>query len=268
MGISRDRGSSMSSSGEGLLVEQPQALASPGVHEKVLELVARLPARTVLDAPAGHGALTVQLLEMGKIVTAGDIDIEKFQVNPDQPGLQLVQLNLIAPQLPFPEHTYDLAICIEGIEHLENQWQLIRNLNRVLKPGGFLIISTPNIINFKSRVRFFTEARYEFFKRPMVLGKSIDHDLDTYHIAPISYFEFQFILESCGFAIDELHANIYSSRNILSVILRPLFRAFYRYKCYRDKKRNRGDFAELYETIMTDELYFGETLIVIARKKG
>ena len=250
------------------MIDQPQALASPGVHEKVLEMVSRLSVRTVLDAPVGHGALTAQLLERGKVVTAGDIDIEKFHLNPDQPNLHLVQLNLIAPQLPLPDNSFDLAICLEGIEHLENQWQLVRNLHRVLKPGGFLMLSTPNIINFKSRVRFFAEARYEFFKRPMVLGKSIEHDLNTYHIAPISYFELQFILESCGFAIKELHANIYSSRNILSVILRPLFRAFYRYKCYRDKKRNRGDFAELYETIMSDELYYGETLIVMAQKKG
>jgi SAM-dependent methyltransferase len=250
------------------MTDQPQALASPGVHEKVLDLVARLPARTVLDAPAGHGALTAQLLKSGKLVTAGDIDIEKFQLNPDQSGLQLVHLNLIADQLPIQENSFDLAICLEGVEHLENQWQLVRNLFRVLKPGGHLILSTPNIINFKSRVRYFTEARYEFFKRPLVLGKSIAHDLDTYHIAPISYFELQFLVESCGFAIQELHANIYSSRNFLSAILRPLFRAFYRYKCYRDKKRDRGDFAELYKTIMTDELYYGETLIVVAQKKG
>ena len=250
------------------MTDQPQALASPGVHEKVLDLVARLPARTVLDAPAGHGALTAQLLKSGKLVTAGDIDIEKFQLNPDQSGLQLVHLNLIADQLPIQENSFDLAICLEGVEHLENQWQLVRNLFRVLRPGGYLILSTPNIINFKSRVRYFTEARYEFFKRPLVLGKSIAHDLDTYHIAPISYFELQFLVESCGFAIQELHANIYSSRNLLSAILRPLFRAFYRYKCYRDKKRDRGDFAELYKTIMTDELYYGETLIVVAQKKG
>lgn len=249
------------------MFDQPQALASPGVHEKVLALTTRLPVRTVLDAPAGHGALTGKLLEQGKVVTAGDIDIDKFEVDRGQPNLSLVQLDLIAPQLPLPESSVDLAICLEGIEHLENQWQLVRNLHRVVKPGGYLLLSTPNIINFKSRVRFFIEARYEFFKRPMVIGKSIEHDLNTYHIAPVSYFELQFILESCGFAIEELHANIYSSRNIVSKLLRPLFRAFYRYKCRRDKRRNRGDFGELYETIMGDELYYGETLIIMARKR-
>ncbi|HLO27382.1 MAG TPA: class I SAM-dependent methyltransferase [Geobacteraceae bacterium] len=249
------------------MIDQPQACASTGVHETVLELVTRLPVSTVLDAPVGHGALTARLLERGKVVTAGDIDIEQFDLNPDQPNLQLVQLNLTAPQLPLADDSFDLAVCLEGVEHLENQWQLVRNLHRVLKPGGYLILSTPNIINFKSRFRFFTEARYEFFKRPMVLGKSIEHDLNCYHIAPVSYFELQFILESCGFAIRELHANIYSSKNFVSAFLRPFFRAFYRYKCYRDKKRNRGDFAELYKTVMSDELYYGEILIIMARKK-
>ena len=70
----------------------------------------------------------------------------------------------------------------------------MKNLNRVLKPGGFLILTTPNILNFASRVRFFWEGRYEHFKRPMVQGKSWTHDLENYHISPGSFFELQFML--------------------------------------------------------------------------
>jgi SAM-dependent methyltransferase len=243
-----------------------EALASPGVHEKVFEIATQLPGDKIFDAPVGYGALTEKLLAVGKIVTAGDIDIDKFKLDRNRQNLKLLRLDLTDPELQLEDSQFDTAICVEGVEHLENQWVLARNLYRLLKPGGFLIITTPNIVNFKSRVRFFLEGRYEFFKRPLVQGKSPEHDLDTYHIAPVSYFELQFILESSGFSIRKLYANKYSSRNIVSMLLRPFFRLIYCYKNSRDDKRGRGNYSELYKTIMSDELYYGETLIIVAEK--
>jgi 2-polyprenyl-3-methyl-5-hydroxy-6-metoxy-1,4-benzoquinol methylase len=246
--------------------ETIEELASAGVHDKVLEIALRLPGSIIFDAPTGHGALTNKLLKAGKFVTAGDIDTDKFMLDSKSNNLELLQLDLTDPALPVDDAVFDTAICVEGVEHLENQWLLARNLYRILKPGGFLILTTPNIVNFRSRVRYFLEGRYEFFKRPLVCGVSNTHDLDTYHIAPVSYFELQFILGKAGFSIKELHANKYSSKNAVSIALRPIFRMIYKYKDYRDKKRNRGDYAELYKTIMSDEIYYGETLIIVAEK--
>jgi 2-polyprenyl-3-methyl-5-hydroxy-6-metoxy-1,4-benzoquinol methylase len=243
-----------------------EELASAGVHDKVFEIALRLPGSIIFDAPAGHGALTKKLLQAGKTVTAGDLDIKKFMLDSNSKNLDLLQLDLTDPALPVCDGKFDIAICVEGVEHLENQWILARNLSRILKPGGFLILSTPNILNFRSRVRYFLEGRYEFFKRPLVCGVSNAHDLDTYHIAPVSYFELQFILERAGFSIKELHANKYSSRNFVSILLRPIYKMIYGYKDSRDKKRNRGDYAKLYKTIMSDAIYYGETLIIVAEK--
>jgi SAM-dependent methyltransferase len=247
----------------------PEELASAGVHDKVFEVVARLPGKILLDAPAGQGALTRRFLDAGKTVTAGDIDLGRFRLDrgASSPDLELVLMDLSAPDLPSRKGHYDIAVCVEGIEHLENQWNLVRNLNRALKPGGHLVLTTPNILNFRSRLRYLAEGRYEFFKRPLAVGRSTPHDLDTHHVSPVSYFELQFILESLGFAILELHANKYSSRNLLSRALRPLFRRVYAYKDRRDRKRNRGEFRPLYDTILSDEIFFGETLILLARKR-
>lgn len=252
------------------MTQDPEELASAGVHDKVFDVVARLPGKILLDAPTGQGALTRRFLEAGKTVTAGDIELGRFRLDRSgaTPDLELVHLDLSAPDLPLRKGHYDIAVCVEGVEHLENQWNLVRNLNRALKPGGHLVLTTPNILNFRSRLRYLAEGRYEFFKRPLVVGRSTPHDLDTHHISPVSYFELQFILESLGFAILELHANKYSSRNILSRALRPLYRMSYVYKDYRDRKRNRGEYLPLYETILSDEIFYGETLILLAQKRG
>lgn len=242
-----------------------EAISTIGLHEKVLELVDKLPGEAVLDAPAGYGALTEKLLARGKRVTAADIYTEKFKV-PDNEKLALLQLDFNEEHLPLADEAFDVVISVEGIEHLQCQWHWARSLYRSLKPGGYLILSTPNILNYSSRQRYFLEGRYEHFKRPLVVGKSWSHDLENYHIAPVSYFELQFMLESSGFVIEEVHTNACTEKNLLSMLARPLFRLVYAYKNYRDKRRGRGDFTTLYDTIMSDALFYGECLIVLARK--
>jgi len=244
----------------------PVPIAPAGVHEKVFAIALDLPGSNVLDLPTGYGAMAERLLQAGRSVTGGDIDITKFRGTREHPKLTLQQVDLNEKLLPFPEGAYDIAISVEGIEHLQSQWNFARNLHRALKPGGRLIITTPNILNIRSRLRYLMEGRYEHFKRPLVKGRSWSCDLENYHIAPISYFELQFILECCGFSIEQVLTNRYTARNILTRLVRPLFRSFYANKNYRDQKRDRGDHRELYRIVMSDEVFFGECLIVVARK--
>ncbi len=241
-------------------------IAPPHLHEKVLALALSLPGTRFLDTPTGYGALTSKLLAAGKQVVAGDIDIDKCKLDRSTAGFSLLRLDLNEPSLPLESGSFDVAISVEGIEHLQSQWCFVRNVYRSLKPGGHFIITTPNILNIRSRLRFFMEGRYEHFKRPLVKDRSWSADLDNYHIAPTSFFELQFILQSAGFSIQSVDANTYKARNILTRSLKPLFRAFYANKNYRDKKRDRGDHGDLYRTILSDAVFFGECLIVLARK--
>lgn len=90
--------------------------------------------RNALDLGARHGAQTRWLREQGYTVTSGDID-PKF-VGCDY-------LNANAP-LPYGDATFDFVWCSEVIEHLENPSFSLAELIRVTKPGGRLILTTPN----------------------------------------------------------------------------------------------------------------------------
>ncbi|MDA8100027.1 MAG: class I SAM-dependent methyltransferase [Nitrospiraceae bacterium] len=241
-------------------------IAPAALHDKVLEIALALPGTRFLDTPTGYGALTSKLLEAGKEVVAGDIDIAKCKLGGATKGLTLMRLDLNEPVLPLPEASFDVAVSIEGIEHLQSQWCFVRSIHRALRPGGYFIVTTPNILNIRSRLRFLMEGRYEHFKRPLSPERSWSRDLENYHIAPVSYFELQFILESCGFSIQQVATNTYKARSIATRMLKPLFRAFYRNKNNRDRKRDRGDHRALYDLIMSDAVFFGECLIVVARK--
>ena len=58
--------------------------------------------------------------------------------------------DLEAP-LPFDDGEFDIAMCIEGIEHVSNRLGMLREFRRVLKPGGKLIVTTPNLLNLRAR---------------------------------------------------------------------------------------------------------------------
>lgn len=46
-------------------------------------------------------------------------------------------------QIPFPDNAFDAAICIQTLEHVNNPFQVIGEIGRVLKPGGRLYLAAP-----------------------------------------------------------------------------------------------------------------------------
>lgn len=59
-------------------------------------------------------------------------------------------------EFPFPnEEKADMVSLLEIVEHLNNPWLSIKNLSDVLKPGGYLFLTTPNPHFSRSRISFF-----------------------------------------------------------------------------------------------------------------
>jgi 2-polyprenyl-3-methyl-5-hydroxy-6-metoxy-1,4-benzoquinol methylase len=55
----------------------------------------------------------------------------------------------VEKKLPdLPAASIDLILCLDVLEHLVNPWEVIRKLDGLLKPGGQLIVSVPNIRNY------------------------------------------------------------------------------------------------------------------------
>ena len=110
---------------------------------------AELVGKDVLDVPAGNGDTANLLHELGANVTASDLYPEFFRY----PAIPCIQANLNG-KLPFADASFDLVICQEGIEHMPNQLHLFQELNRVLRPGGKAIITTPNYSNLRTRLSY------------------------------------------------------------------------------------------------------------------
>lgn len=57
-----------------------------------------------------------------------------------------------ASALPFPEDSFDVAVCVEVLEHLFQPQLAVAEIARVLRPGGRLIATVPNVAHWRSRV--------------------------------------------------------------------------------------------------------------------
>ena len=178
---------------------EPVQLANTGVHEKVLNHFKTFTPGHVLDLPCGPGALSKALDEMRYKVTAGDIHPEYMNIQ----GIKAIECNMNS-QLPFKDVSFDYVVCVEGIEHTENPYNAIREISRVLKPGGKLVITTPNYLNIERRLKFlFTGS----FSKPVTADAFINlygRDNSSMHNSPMNYPALKLMLESSNLRITSI----------------------------------------------------------------
>ena len=178
------------------------ALARPEIHDTVVRLLDPLPRGALLDVPAGDGTLLVRLAAAGFEAHACDLYPEMFLV----PGIE-VRGGDLSKTLPYGDGEFQYITCLEGIEHIENPHQAIREFTRMLAPGGHLVISTPNILNIEERMKWLLNGYTSHFKpisrehlrkRREEWGEKEEVFL---HINPVAYTELRYILEKNGFEV-------------------------------------------------------------------
>ena len=117
-------------------------------HEVVYQrLAGHCTGRDVLEAGFGEGYGADLLAGVARRVTGVDYDESAVaHVRARYPRVDALQGNLAA--LPLPDASVDVVVNFQVIEHLWDQSQFVAECRRVLRPGGRLLISTPNRITF------------------------------------------------------------------------------------------------------------------------
>lgn len=110
-------------------------------------LLPRCAGRVVLEAGAGEGYGADMIADVAARVIGVDYDETAVaHIRSRYPRVDMRQANLAA--LPLPDESVDVVVNFQVIEHLWDQAQFLRECLRVLRPGGELLISTPNRITF------------------------------------------------------------------------------------------------------------------------
>ena len=118
--------------------------------------------------------------------------------------------------LPFKDETFDVCSMIEVIEHLYFPKRALREIHRVLKKNGKLLLATPNFVNFIDRIN-------------VLMGTHPIAGTEHLHIRFFTWKSLNLLLKSCGFKL-ERRENWFIPFPTRSIALKyPLWRKIMRY---------------------------------------
>lgn len=102
--------------------------------------------KTVLDTGCGAGYGSAFLKKVGaKKVVGVDIDPPTIEYTKNHYRLSGLEFQVMdCTHLKFRDEVFDIVVSFEVLEHIKNYSQYLAEIKRVLKPGGLLILSTPN----------------------------------------------------------------------------------------------------------------------------
>lgn len=177
-------------------------ISHQSTNDKVFALIrdSLHPAMRVLDLGAGEGYFSQVVGEYVRTVHGGDPAqvVSACDVTPSIFRYDAIRCLPIGAdnRIPYPDATFDIVCSIEVVEHVEDQFGYCREILRVLKPGGRLVLSTPNVLNLNSRWRFLATGFATLFN-PLSLS-SIDVVHTSGHIHPVSYYYLALALLRAG----------------------------------------------------------------------
>jgi SAM-dependent methyltransferase len=225
----------------------------------------------MLDIPSGDGRTSAAARKLGW--RAYELDLFPHA------GMRGVIADA-CERLPFREASFDAVVCMEGIEHFEDQTGFLRECARVLRPGGRLVLTTPNVLHLSSRISgFWTGQRLmrqgfvnEVSSMWMRDGDRIYHG----HAYLIDAFRLRYILRIVGLKLAVLER---SNPSMGSMLLAPLVPALWiatRYTIVagrRHEARHSGRIAppaverDLHRLALSPALLFGKQLVLVAEKE-
>jgi len=98
----------------------------------------------ILDIGCGGGIVSVPLARLGAKVTGVDLGAENIAVAKEYAASKKLEIEYINADISTLKTKYDVVLCLEVVEHVDNLEHFIQDLSKFLKPNGIAILSTIN----------------------------------------------------------------------------------------------------------------------------
>jgi SAM-dependent methyltransferase len=169
-------------------------------YHSILSLVPHAAGR-VLDYGCGWGHFSIAIRDKANIVNAIDLSQNQIDICHSAWGNQRDIEFACSPITKFQNEYFDCVLSNQVIEHVHNVGNYLAEINRVLKPGGLLVISLPNVMNPRFFLPMFRGDMEGWLKRhneKMLAG----YDKGNDHINAWDPLHFTTLLSSMGFLLE------------------------------------------------------------------
>lgn len=163
----------------------------------------------ILDIGSAPYHLIYCLRKMGFSITGLDINPDEYKTFIQKHDLKIIKADIEIDHLPFKDNTFDFIIFNEVFEHMRiNPIFTLREINRILKPQGILMLTTPNLYALHKIIMFnlgmgFNDPylQFEILNKAGYMG----------HIREYSTREVKRFLENTGFKIFRVEYGFYTT---------------------------------------------------------
>lgn len=149
----------------------------------IVKIIEEFYGRKILDCGCGEGILVEEFKSKG-------YDIEGIDKNYESDFVKAGDIT----NMEYPDNQFDVVLLLDVLEHLpyNEQYSALKEIKRVLKNQGTLILSMPNIANMSARLKL------------LILGELSRTDKDYNHLGERTFKEIKRILIQHNFSIKKL----------------------------------------------------------------
>ncbi len=157
-------------------------MAAPFLIQAVSDLLADIPdeGKTLLDVSCKEGDVLASLQQRRFALRGTNFEAS----GPDRGGVPIDYGVDLRERLPYGDASFDVVLLVEVIEHLSDHQAALGELARILKPGGSLILTTPNVMRLNSRVHFMLSGYHKTKRRFIPFETPLEH-AHRFHNYPI-----------------------------------------------------------------------------------
>jgi 2-polyprenyl-3-methyl-5-hydroxy-6-metoxy-1,4-benzoquinol methylase len=139
-----------------------QGTSAPAIYQMVAGALAarQVTAELLVDVGCGTGNLWHHVRDRFRDYLG--LDAVRYEGFPADGEFMPVDLDV--PALAVPDRTADVVAAVETIEHLENPRAFLRELVRLTKPGGWVVVTTPNQLSILSKLTLLLKNQFNAFQ--------------------------------------------------------------------------------------------------------